>query len=124
MKHPFFSVPPPVINVSHNKEVLYAGTNVSLICSISLDSAVDSDVSPVVKWYMGSRQLTNTTKLVISPTINSTSSFISNLTLTPLTDEDQGNFTCKAQVQSSNNNYVINSEEVRMSIFLPVTQRS
>ena len=112
-----------MVIISHTEGVLYAGTNLSLICNVSLDDSVDSDVSVDVKWYMESRQLNNTIeRFIISPTINTTTSFISNLTLTPLTDEEQGNFTCKAQTHS-NNNFIVDGSENRITISISVLQR-
>ena len=113
-----------MVIVSHTKGVLYAGTNISLICNISLDDSVDSDMSVDVKWYMGSGQLNNDTmeRFIVSRTINTTTSFIGNLTLTPLTDEEQGNFTCKAQIRS-NNDFIIDGSENEMTIPISVSQR-
>ena len=120
-----FSVPRPVVTVSHAEKVLYAGTNVSLICSVSLAAAVDSDVSVDIKWHMENRPgpLTNSTKrIIVSPTFASTPSFISRLMLTPLTDKDQGNFTCKANT-NSNDEFIIDGSESEMSIPISVMQR-
>ena len=112
-----------MVIISHTKGVLYAGTNLSLICNISLDYSVDSDVSVDVKWYMESRQLSNTMeRFIVLPTINITTSFISNLTLTPLTDEEQGNFTCKARI-CSNNDFIVDGSENEMTIPISVSQR-
>ncbi len=113
-----------MVTVSHAGEVHYAGTNVSLICNVSLAAAVDSNVSVNIKWHMGNRPLTNSTKgVVVSPTVATRPSFISRLTLTPLTDKDQGNFTCKATTDS-NENYIIDGSESEMSISISVLQRS
>ena len=111
------------MTVSHAEEVLYAGTNVSLICSVSLAAAVDSDVSVDIKWYMENTSLTNSTKrAIVSPTVATTPLFISKLMLTPLTDEDQGNFTCEAQT-NSNNKFIIDGSESEMSIPIFIMQR-
>ena len=123
--HPccIFSVPRPVVTVSHAEEVLYAGTNVSLICSVSLAAAVDSNESVDIKWYMENTSLTNSTKrAIVSPTVATTLLFISKLMLTPLTDEDQGNFTCKAKT-NSNNKFIIDGSESEMSIPIFIVQR-
>lgn len=118
-----FSVPRPVVTISHADEVLYAGTNVSLICNVSLDADVDSDVSVDIKWYMENRSLINSTKRVIlSPTIATTPPFISRLMLIPLTDEDQGNFICKANT-NSDDKLLIKDSESEMSIPISVVQR-
>lgn len=111
------------MTVSHAEEVLYAGTNVSLICNVSLSAAVDSDVSVDIKWYMENISLTNSTKrVIVSPTIATIPLFISKLTLTPLTDEDQGNFTCKANTNSDDKLFIEDSGS-EMSIPIFVMQR-
>ena len=124
--HPccIFSVPRPVVTVSHAEKVLYAGTNVSLIYSVSLAAAIDSDVSVDIKWYnMENTSLINSTKrAIVSPTVATTPLFISKLMLTPLTDKDQGNFTCKAQT-NSNNKFIIDGSESEISIPIFIMQR-
>ena len=118
-----FSVPRPVVTISHAEEVLYAGTNISLICSVSLAAAVDSDVSVDIKWYLENRSLTNSTKrVIVSSPVATIPFFISKLMLTPLTDEDQGNFTCKANT-NSNDKLFIEDSESEISIPISVVQR-
>ena len=118
-----FSVPTPVVTVSHADTILYAGTNVSLICNVSLDAAVDSNVSVDIEWHnMEDGLLTNDTRVIASPTVDTTLSFISRLTLTPLTDEDQGDFTCKTHIHSSDH-FIKGRSEKEMSISIFVSQR-
>ena len=111
------------MTVSRADTVLYAGTNVSLICNVSLDAAVDSNISVDIKWHnMEDGLLTNDTRVIVSPTVDATLSFISRLILTPLTDEDQGNFTCKTQIHSSDY-FIKDGSENEKSISIFVLQR-
>lgn len=103
--------------------VLYAGANVSLTCNISLKTGVDSNVSVDVEWYMGNKSLTSTTRRVTAfPTIGLVPSITSRLELTPLTDKDEGNFTCKAQAHSSDA-FVRDSAETEATTSISVMQR-
>ena len=102
------------MTVSHTGTVLYAGTNVSLTCNVSLDAAVDTDISVNIKWYKGEMQLMSI--------VATTPPFVGSHTLTPLTDKDQGRFTCKAQTHSDDT-FVVGGSENEMSISINVSQR-
>ena len=116
-------VPKPNITLSPTDSPLYAGTNISVHCNITLNAAVDGNLSVNITWLRQNIHLSNDTERVtISATSGIIPSFLSILTLTPLTDEDDTTFTCKAQVYSSNS-YVINSEVEEMFLLLPVMQR-
>ena len=103
---------------------MYAGTNLSVVCGISIDAAVDSDISVNVTWLNGSSFISNGTERVfISPHSGAKPSFTSTLFIHPLVDVDNSNFTCRASIHSDSQ-FINQSNVGESSIQIPVEQRS
>ena len=119
------AVPTPRINVTLPSSTLYAGTNLSVVCGISINAAVDNDISVNVTWLNGSVLLSNRTERIFISTLSSTKpSFTSTLLIHPIVDVDNAsNFTCRASIHS-NRHFIERSNVGEGSIHISVKQRS
>jgi hypothetical protein len=104
---------------------VYAGTNLSVTCDISIDAAVDSDISVNVSWLNGSAPLSDETERVsVFPLAGTKPSFTSALLIHPLIDVDNtSNFNCQASIDSDSE-FIEQSNTGEGSIHIPVQQRS
>ena len=73
---------------------LYEGTSQTLNCTATLPASVDTDITVSVHWT--GPQLSSS-----SDRSNKESPFISTLTLSPLTRDDAGNYSCQVTATSS-----------------------
>ena len=67
---------------------LYAGASLTLTCTVTVNPNVDYS-NVVIEW---SRVPVG--RSAVSPATRTTSSYIGTLTISPLTDEDGGTYTC------------------------------
>ena len=112
-----------MISFSHPVLPLIAGTNVSVICIITLDLSVNN-VSIDVTWLRGNITLSNNIeRVVISPLLVNTTSFYSILNLYPLIDTDNTTFSCQAMAYSYSE-LIRNSSIMKMDLFIPVSIQS
>ena len=120
----FFLVSTPSVLLTVPDTLLYAGRIVSVTCSVTLSSAVDTSIFVNVTWLREDTVLSNATERVsISPALNNMSSFITILTLSPLIDTDNTNFSCEAMAYSCDE-FITNSSVNKTDIFIPVKVRS
>ena len=92
------SVPTPSVNVTVPDGTLYAGTNVTLNCTIQLDGAIDTGVDVTVLWT-GPPVLSTTGERITVPDVTgSRPTYQSTVTFTPLISNDDGAYTCNATV--------------------------
>ena len=88
------------INVNQNTP-LSAGSIITLICTVTLDPYVDESGSIIVAiGWSGLRNISGN-KYSITPTLNSSSIFTSNLTISHLETQDSGIYTCTVTVSGS-----------------------
>ena len=90
------SVPQPTVAVAvNNTGTLYAGTGLTLTCTVTLDSSVDNSEHVGIDW---SRILEE--RSTVSPVMRvSDSDYTGSLTISPLADQDDdGTYTCTATV--------------------------
>ena len=114
------SVSTPSVSLTIPDTLLYAGRVVSVTCSATISSVVDTSIFVNVTWLREGRVLSNETRRVsISPTLNNLSSFNSILTLSPLIDTDNTIFSCEAMAYSYDG-FITNSSVNKMGIFIPV----
>ena len=115
----------PSVTVTLSSSTSYAGTNLSVVCGISINTAVDSDIFVNVTWFNGSILTSNETERVLVSSLAGTKpSFTSTLMIDPLIDVDNAsNFTCRASVHSDSE-FIEQSDIVEGSIHIPVQQRS
>lgn len=90
-------VPGPEIDVtlSHDPP-LYAGTGLTLICSVILDPSVDSGEKVVTEWR--GHQNIPAERYSVTPASRIGNIFTGNLTISPLADQDDGTYTCTGRV--------------------------
>ena len=82
------SVPPPDVEIiSLRPEPLYAGTTLTLTCTMSVDASVNNKEKVVIEWNPAQEQIGTTVRV-------SNSSYESSLTINPLAEEDSGIFVC------------------------------
>lgn len=98
----FFIVPTPTVTVRRtpNDSTLYAGTQVSLTCTIELNggAAVDTGVTVSTTWDGPSGVLTTGGRVTVStPTIHG-GYYESTLSITSLQSSDDGTYNCSAVV--------------------------
>ena len=95
------TVPQPTVNVTPNRTGdLYAGTPLTLTCSIQLNPAVDTGVVVTRMWRgPGSLVVSNTSRVTVSNLLNG-STFLYEMTIEfiPLSTTDSGNYDCEATV--------------------------
>ena len=104
---------------------MYAGTNLSVICDVSINTAVDSDISVNVTWFNGSAPISiETERVSVLPLAGTKPSFSSDLLIHPLIDVDNtSNFSCQASIHSDSA-FIEQSNVGEGSIHIPVQQRS
>ena len=98
MKHKFicstsFSVPQPGVDVtlSHTAP-LYAGTGLTLTCTVTLDPNVDNGEKVITEWR-GFQDFPEK-RYSVTGTSGSGSTYTDSLTISPLADQDDGTYTC------------------------------
>ena len=106
IKHLIFFLPPVpqpgvAINLSHTAP-LYAGTSLTLTCTVTLDSNVNNDERVVTEWN-GPRQIAGDRYSVTSVMRVSDSSYNGSLVVGPLTVQDDGMYTCTTTVTGGAN---------------------
>ena len=90
-------VPQPGVEVSTSRTgPLYAGTGLTLTCTVMLDSNVDSGESVDTSWS-GLQDIPEQWYSVTGAS-GSGGSYTGNLTISPLADQDDGTYTCYVTV--------------------------
>ena len=93
------SVPQPdVILILNQNTPLYAGSVLTLTCTVTLDPYVDKseNIIVVIEWS-GLRNISGD-RYSITPAVNSNSIYTSNLTISHLETQDSGIYTCTVTV--------------------------
>ena len=97
----FLTVPQPTIFITPNRTgVLYAGTPLTLTCSIQLNPAVDSTVMVVRVWRgPGSQVVSSSSHVTVSNLVErSDNLYKTTIQFSPLNTSDGGNYDCEATV--------------------------
>ena len=93
----FLPVPRPVVNVTLNHTApLYAGTGLTLTCTVTLDPNVDNDERVMTEWS-GLQDIPEE-RYSVTGTSGSGSTYSDSLTISPLSDQDDGTYTCTVTV--------------------------
>ena len=124
-------VPQPgvVITLSHTPP-LYAGTSLTLTCTVTLDPNVNNNERVVTEWK-GPRQLEGDRYSVTPAMRESDSSYNGSLAISPLTDQDDGMYTCTVTVSgganvqvvtaTANINITVNSKALAITFRIKIT---
>ena len=113
----YFAVPPPDVAVSLNRTgPLYAGTDLTISCTVTLDQSINNNETVSIHWSveMGDRYTLINDLMKVSE-----NSYSSSLTISPLTDqESETAYICTGTITSSNSNIlsVSNSADVTLSV--------
>ena len=95
------TVPQPTVNITANRTgVLYAGTPLTLTCSIQLNPAVDTTVMVTRMWRgPGSQAVSNSSRMTVSNVFKGSDNlYETTIEFHPLSTTDSGNYECEATV--------------------------
>ena len=95
------TVPQPTVNITANRSgVLYAGTPLTLTCSIQLNPAVNTTVMVTRTWSgPGSQAVSNSGHVTVSNVFKrSDNLYETTIEFGPLNTTDSGNYECEATV--------------------------
>ena len=111
------AVPPPVVTVSlSQKGPLYAGTSLTITCTITLDSSVNNNELVSTDWTgLDHLPLDRVSTTPVIRVING--SYTSTLTISPLADQDDGTFTCTGTITDGTES-ATNSSGVTIDVLL------
>ena len=97
------AVPAPIVNLTKiSSSTLFAGTNLSLICTFELHSAADSQVTLNSVWRRGGQILNSNSRVNISTThMTSPLTYSTTLQISPLSNTmDGGQYSCQSIISS------------------------
>ena len=89
---------PDVVVTASNTTPLYAGSSLTLICTVTLNPNVDNDENVTISWS-GPNCISGESYI---NAIESGGVFTNNLTFTSLVDENNGTYTCTGIVTGKN----------------------
>ena len=102
MRSDYLAVPDPVVTVtSDGSETLYAGSLLTLTCTITLGqtlSSMLSDLSVTSTWAKSDSTLTSSTNRVVSPAMLSGGTFSGTVMFNTLLTSDTGGYSCRTTV--------------------------
>ena len=96
-----YTVPQPTVSITPNHSgVLYAGTPLTLTCSIQLNPAVDTTVMATRMWRgPGSQVVSNSSHVTVSNLLKRlTFVYETTIEFDPLSTTDSDNYECEATV--------------------------
>ena len=79
--------------------VLSAGINLTLICTIQLNTAVDSNVMVNTSWTRPNAMFASNSRISITNVSESVPPYETTVLFSPLNITDSGNYTCQADVR-------------------------
>ena len=98
--------------VTHHTAPLYAGTGLTLICTVTLDPNVNIGESVRTEWS-GPREISGKRFSITAASVSGrTNTYMGNLTISPLTDQDGGTYTCTGTVTGATNVGQANASDV------------
>ena len=109
-------VPPPDVTVTLNSTPpLYAGTGLTLTCTVTLDPNVDNGERVMTEWS-GPRDISGA-RYSVTGVSGSGSTYTDSLTISPLADLDDGTYTCTVTVTGVSNVQQANaSDDVNITV--------
>ena len=88
---------PVDVNITVSRTApLYSGGSLTFTCTVTLDRSLDNDERVVIEWS-GPRDISGERYLTI-PASGSSTTYTGSLTIRPLTDLDDGTYTCTVTV--------------------------
>ena len=98
--HPVVPQPSVDITPSHTAP-LYAGTGLTLTCTVTMDPNVDNGERIMTEWS-GLQDIPEE-RYSVTGGSDSDSTYTDNFTITPLADQDDGTYTCTVTVTGGSN---------------------
>ena len=96
------SVPQPGVDITLNHtSLLYAGSGLTLTCTVTLDPNVNNGERVMTDWS-GLQDIPQE-RYSVTGTSGSGSTYTDSLTISPLADQDDGTYTCTVIVTGGNN---------------------
>ena len=115
------AVPQPDVNININQNApLYAGSILTLTCTVTLDSYVDESGNIIVAIEWSSLRNILGNRYSITPTVNSGSIYTSTFTISHTETQDSSIYTCTVTV--SGGDYVQHAD-ASSSISITVDQK-
>ena len=102
----------------------YRGTQLDIICSISVDASVDTLFDLSITWTRDSKSAMSDPNITISQTNTSRLEFTSTLTISPLDIPDSAFYTCAAAVLPTDTEGVLASNDTTASVNVSVEGKS
>ena len=112
-------MPTPTLDLSVPSGPLYEGTSQTLNCTVTLPDTVDTNVTVTVQWTHNGTAMSDTMTYDVSSMM--LPSFISTLTLSPLSMTDAGQYSCVATADSSSQYISTSSQGTSSDMTLSVT---
>ena len=102
------------VTLSHTAP-LYAGTGLTLTCTVTLDPNVDSGESVMTEWS-GLQDIPEE-RYSVTGASSSGSTYTDSFTISPLADQDDGTYTCTMTVTGGSNvQQVTASDDVTITV--------
>ena len=123
----YLSVPAPRVSVSTNAGddgPFYRGTQLDIICSISVDASVNNLFDVTITWTRDSESAMSDPNITTSQTNTSRLEFTSTLTISPLDIPDSAFYTCTAAVFPTGGEGVLASNDTTSSVNVTVEGKS
>ena len=100
---PVSSVPAPDVSLSLNTDngTVYQGTELVITCTVTVDSAVDTDYDINITWTSDPAGVMNGTYITISDITDSRPEYTSTVTISPVNTTDSATYTCRANVTTT-----------------------
>ena len=105
---PISSVPAPNVSLSLNTDdTVYQGTELVITCTVTVDSAVDTEYDINMTWTSDPAGVMNGTYITISDITDSEQEYNSTVTISPVNTTDSATYTCTAGVITTDSNDLI-----------------
>ena len=101
---PHNTVPTPSVSITSSSDSpLYAGSDLTITCTIELSERVDTEVMVSATWKMGGTLISSSDRITVSQPQEITSNvYESELTFFPLSRTlDSGDYSCEVSVHAS-----------------------
>lgn len=96
------TVPAPIVAITlPSDDPIYAGSSVTLTCTIDLDQSVDTDVTITTTWKRSNNTITDSDRITITDA-NLVFPYQTTLTISHLSRAlDEGDYSCEASITAN-----------------------
>ena len=117
------SVPAPnvsTISFNTDNDTVYQGTKLVITCTVTKDSAVDTDYDINMTWRSDPADVRNGAYVNISDTSDMGLLYASTVTIRPVNTTDSANYTCTATVITTDSDNIVSSTESSSTLNIKV----